>query len=72
MWDRLPVTLVTVLKPLLRSMSGIVKVSCPFTGSTHTHSSSAELKGSAHLYKTSLSISAARGPSVSVDEMEEG
>lgn len=36
MWDRLPVTLVTVLKPFLRSMSGIVKVSCPFTGNTHT------------------------------------
>lgn len=57
MWDRLPVTLVTVLKPFLRSMSGFVKVSCPFTGCTHTHTHTrAQLKGSAHLYKTFLQL----------------
>lgn len=37
MWDRLPVTLVTVLKPLLGSMSGIVRVSCPCAAAPGQH-----------------------------------
>ena len=70
MWDRLPVTLVTVLKPFLRSMSGFVKVSCPFTGYTHTHAHTprAELKGSAHLYKTFLLLGDLQSAWMAIEE----
>lgn len=37
MWDRFSVTLATVLKPLLRSMSGIVRVSCPCAAAPGQH-----------------------------------